>query len=122
VSVYTVSMSAGSEGATEAVFDRYFEPDVPADVALGLVMDRLLERLTADQRDVLHLVVVSGMTMNQAAEFLGWRLPSGWDRKRVSRQLEQGVGRLRGWLTGAPWMAQLLEGRVVSMFGEDGTQ
>lgn len=95
--------------------------------AVGLVLDRLLDRLPDDERDVVNLVVVRGLTMGEAARFLGWELPGRYedrprsgpaDRKRVSRVLERAVDRLREQLAGAPWIDRILEGRVGEL-GDD---
>ncbi|MGH3442014.1 MAG: sigma factor-like helix-turn-helix DNA-binding protein [Nitriliruptorales bacterium] len=118
--------TAFSEGDEESDFasatsapDRYFAGDIPNTSALGLVLDRMLERLPQDERDCLHLVVVSGMSQRRAAELLGWILPSGHpDGKKVARAIERATAQLRKWLTGASWVEALLEGRITDLGDE----
>ena len=112
-----------------AVEDVYFAAD-DQERALAMLLDHMCDKLEEDERDCLHLVLVAGMTMNQAAEYLGWRLPDkagtqastrprsgAWDRKRVSRNLDRAKRKLRGWLTGTPWVDVLLEGRMTKLAG-----
>lgn len=98
---------------TLTTHDLYLAPPEGGTTALALVVDRLLEHLPSAERDCLHLVVVSGMSMAEAARTLGWILPSGDDdRKKVARHIGRGVFQMRVWLTGSPWIASMLEDRL----------
>lgn len=88
--------------------DVYLASEPAGPSALAMVVDRLLDHLEEEARDCVQLVVVSGMTMAEAARELEWWLPSGdEDRKRVARRIRQGLSQLRSWL-GVPWIDVLI--------------
>ena len=77
--------------------------------SLAMVVDRLLDHLPEGERECVHLTVVSGMTLGEAARMLEWVLPSGdTDRKKVARHVERGLDQMRVWLTSAPWIRALV--------------
>lgn len=80
---------------------------------LALILDRLVERLPAEECDAVRTAVMAQLSLRDAALELGWLLGSGEpDHKRVSRRAAAGVERLRGWMASAPWMGTFLAGRV----------
>ncbi len=73
--------------------ERAAAPTPTLDPDLRLPLERALATLTADQRQVVDLIYLTGLTFSEAAHAL--RIPVGTVMSRVSAALAQ----IRGFLT-----------------------
>jgi len=91
------------------------DPDQVHDT-LRAVIDAVLGRLDEPQRSAVQMVVLQGMTLQDAADHLEADVhrPVGQlqDRKAVWRWTHQGLREVKAMLAGSPWIDVLLPGSV----------
>lgn len=81
-------------GAMSAT-DEYFKEEKPED-PLVLVVEALLGTLPEDERSVVEMCLMSGISMHEAARIMGYINKSGKeDHKKVQRRIQWALRKLR---------------------------
>jgi DNA-directed RNA polymerase specialized sigma24 family protein len=89
--------------------DEYFAQDKPED-PLVLIVDALLATLPADERAVVEMCIMSGISQHEAARTLGYINKDGKeDHKMVKRRLVWAIRKLQDTLT-SPSFATAIAG------------
>jgi DNA-directed RNA polymerase specialized sigma24 family protein len=89
--------------------DEYFAEDKPED-PLVLIVDALLSTLPDDERSVIEMCVMSGISMHEAARTLGYLNKDGKeDHKMVKRRIIWALRKLEATLN-SPGFATAIAG------------
>lgn len=93
--------------AEKLVYHQNFFGDEPSqDTVLSIVLDTLLEELPKEQEDAVRLLYIMGLSQHKAAKIIGC------SHKTVKARADKGIDTLRGRLTDASWIADLLGGII----------
>lgn len=82
--------------------DTYFFEGPSEDTTLTLVLDKLLENLSADLAEPVRLVYLEGKSLREAAAILGV------DHKTVAARAKRGAAALKKYLLDSMWVASML--------------
>ena len=96
---------SGEIGNQTAGADRYFTST--SEPTLRIMFDHFLSKLPEPQKSAVEMCIMSGITYEQAAEYISVDRGANTDRKTVWRWAQQGVEMLGKMLNAAGWTAAI---------------
>lgn len=102
--------SSGNIARQAATHDKYFKEEI--EPAVRVVLDEFVSLLPEWSRTAVQMCVMSGITYEEAAKHISIMRGITTHKKTVWRWARKGVEELRAWLTVAPWVGTMTDGKI----------